>query len=762
MKCRFLLPLLGFCLYFSAGALEITRDGKPRANIAVARNAPDAEQFAARDLRHWIREISGAELPVVHEMKHDMPVTIFIGKKFAEQVWKKEIADLRGGDGFAIRSKGKHIYLFGDVPRASAYAAAALLEKNTDIIWARPDEKTGCVFSRNPSLNFRVLSMLEKPAFLLHGWNVVAVRRDRPTGIWALRNRGNWADQTSPVRAGNEFDFLNCEGGHIYWWMAHPDRYFKNSPEFFGYSRLTGKREPETLCLTNPELLETAVGNLKKRLKAFRETPDLFTIGFRDSWSMCQCEKCLAPIPLPGGGTLIRKSDDPQVDPLYFSTRYWIFVNQIARRMKRDFPETLFAGYGYFYGAEPPMCELDPAVIVSFCPIGGVNARYPLLDKRQSPVWRRRLKEWNRRFPGRIFLYEYYRSYASSFAEISGVSVIERKIVHDLRALKAMNGPGILSELTPDSEKKFSGHTMKSEWDANSVSAWILARLFWNPAQDPRALRDYYLERTFREAAAPMKEFYDLLDKGFRKSDGKRPNFVNTVIHTGMEKKCFDALCRAERAAKHPNSLSMIRALKTQWQLVRGRLGMNSVPRMDQEEKFTDFHATCYESALIVDDFRIPGYFNWGKTPPAPHKTEARLLTDGTTLYIRITAEHPSPVFMAESGSEAWPLGDHVEIRFEKGARTYCFAVDGNGNHYDSLNSDRRWSSGWKVLASDSGGGAWRALLAIPLKALEIEPENRKTFPSFLIIRREKYGAGTPGSTPGGVFPGKRQAALAF
>ena len=151
-----------------------------------------------------------------------------------------------------------------------------------------------------------------------------------------------------------------------------------------------------------------------------------------------------------------------------------------------------------------------------------------------------------------------------------------------------------------------------------------------------------------------------------------------------------------------------------------------------------------------------------GKTEAAPHKTEARLLTDGTTLYIRITAEHPAPVFMAKSGSEAWPLGDHVEIRFEKGARSWCFAVDGNGNHYDSLNSDRRWSSGWKVLASDSGGGAWRALLAIPLKALEIEPENRKTFPSFLMIRREKYGAGTPESTPGGVFPGKRQAALAF
>ena len=80
------------------------------------------------------------------------------------------------------------------------------------------------------------------------------------------------------------------------------ERYFKTNPEFFGFSKLTGKREPETLCLTNPELLETAVENLKKRIRAFKEKPDLFTIGFRDSWNMCQCEKCLATITLPGGG----------------------------------------------------------------------------------------------------------------------------------------------------------------------------------------------------------------------------------------------------------------------------------------------------------------------------------------------------------------------------------------------------------------------------------------------------------------------------
>lgn len=761
MKYKILPALLLFCTLFSLAALEITQNGAPCARIAVAKDAPYVEQFAAKDLQHWIREISGAELPIVNEAGKEGGTTIFIGKTFAERLWQKEIAELNGSDGFAVRSVGSRIYLFGSVPRASAYAAAALLERNTDIIWARPDEKTGCVFSGNPNLRFTELSFLEKPAFTFHGWNVVAVRRDRPTGIWVLRNRGNWADQTSPAKAGNEFNFLNCEGGHIYWWMAHPDRYFKTNPEFFGFSKLTGKREPETLCLTNPELLEVAVGNLKKRIRAFKEKPDLFTIGFRDSWTMCQCEKCLAPIPLPGGGTLTRKSDDPQEDPLYFSTRYWLFVNQIVERLKQDFPETMFAGSGYFYAAEPPACELDPAVIVSCCPIGGVNGRYPLLDKRQSPVWKRRLEQWSKRFPGRLLFYEYYRSYASGFAEISGTSGIEQKIVHDLRDLKRLGGIGVNSELTPDSERKFSNHTMKSEWDANSVSAWILARLIWNPAENPRALRDYYLERTFREAAPQMKRFYDLLDEGFRKSDGKRPDFIHTVIQTGLEKKCFDALCEAEKTARHPNSLSMIRSLKKQWITARGRLGANTVPRMESEEKFMDFHATCYETSLIIDDFRLPGYFNWGKTTPAARRTEARLLTDGTMLYIRLTAENPSPELMEKSAPDLWPSGDHIELRFENRGKTFCFAVDGNGNRYDSLNSDRKWESGWKVLTARNNDG-WTALLAIPLKALGVEPGNRNTFPSLLLIRRSHDGTRVQESTPKGIFPGQRQTPLTF
>ncbi|MBP3395015.1 MAG: hypothetical protein J6M38_10890, partial [Lentisphaeria bacterium] len=63
MKHKILPAIFLFCTLFPLAALEITRNGAPCARIAVAKDAPYVEQFAAKDLQHWIREISGAELP---------------------------------------------------------------------------------------------------------------------------------------------------------------------------------------------------------------------------------------------------------------------------------------------------------------------------------------------------------------------------------------------------------------------------------------------------------------------------------------------------------------------------------------------------------------------------------------------------------------------------------------------------------------------------------------------------------------------------
>ncbi len=92
-------------------------------------------------------------------------------------------------DGFAIRRRGDDLYLFGTKPRASVYAVASLLEENTDLIWARPSEDFGTVFTQRPTLALDKTDILDIPAFEYHGWNVVAIRGDWPTAKWVVRNR---------------------------------------------------------------------------------------------------------------------------------------------------------------------------------------------------------------------------------------------------------------------------------------------------------------------------------------------------------------------------------------------------------------------------------------------------------------------------------------------------------------------------------------------------------------------------------------------
>jgi len=538
--------------------------------------------------------------------------------------------------------------------------------------------------------------------------------------------------------------------------MAHPDQYFKTHPEYYGYSRISRKREPETLCLTAPGLIETAVENLSVRIEAMKTRPEYLCLGFRDSWNMCQCERCTAPISLPDGSVLKCGSLNPQEDCKYYSTRYLLFAGEIARRLKKKYPEMMFSGSGYMYGAEPPACEIPEFLLIGFCPIGGVDSRYPILSAKQAPVWTRRLVEWSNRFPGRIWYYEYYRSYFSGHADITGIGSIRDKDSQDLRDLKdKLKGPGVISELTPDSERKFSNHTMKSEWDANTIGAWLTARLMWNPHQNLGELEDQFLSRTYREAAPAMKKFYDLLYKAWS-DPARKTDKGYSIFQTPYQKACFEALCEAENLAKHPHSKIMIQRLKAQWLLAKNKAGVNTVPQMSREEKFMEPSATCYETSLVLDTFLVPGYFDWGKTVSPKCATELRLLTDGEKLYFRITAKNPKAVFRKNPGDSA-PSGDLVQITLRVGRDQHLFTFDGEGNFHSVKSYPVK-----PVLTVVKGPSGYQAVLALSLSDLKIDPKESSTFPSIFVIRRAYDGTDEEISTLTGAFPGLIKEKLSF
>lgn len=707
-------------------AFLVSLNGEPKTEIAVSEGCHSAETFAANDLAHWIGEISGAKT-AVKSVKPQAGVRgsgrIFVGTAFAKGVFDADLEAIGESDGFAIREKGGNVYLFGTKPRAAIYATSTFLEENTDIVWARPSEAFGTVFSKNPTLDFAMTDRLEIPSFRYHGWNVVAIRSDWPTAKWVIRNRGNLATLAEGKHHSGELGFRKEAGGHIYWWMAHPQKYFKTNPEFFGFSRLKNRREAETLCLTAPGLVDVAVSNLANRIDSMGgDSIESLSIGFRDTWTCCQCENCTAPIPLKDGTRLECKSLDPQADCKYYSTRFWLFAGEIATRLRARYPKMVFIGSGYMYSAEPPACDIPDFMYVDFCPIGNVNARVTLLDERQNSTWRNRILEWHRRFPGRLYYYEYWCSYAAGFANIrglGGVPVIRQNMI-DLK--DRLHGVGIDSELTPDSPRTFSNHSMESEWDACTVDRWVIARLMWNPNASAKKLTRRFLDRTYREASQKMTEFYVQLAKN--EWDPSLSRKARNVFNCKEPMKARRLLDEALAAAKHPNSRKMIERLIGQWEIAREKCGVRVVPLMDKQEHFREPGATCWETCLTLPDFMKPGYFTWGVGQKPARSTQVRMLTDGTSLFLRVDGE------VGRKG------GDWL---------------------YLSVVPKVKGCNPWRKKLTLSGTPQ---VLEIPLSDLGVDRSVRGTFPTYFFLRHD--GETGEESTVGGAKFGRPSGTVSF
>jgi hypothetical protein len=61
----------------------LTRDGKPSATIVLAETPAPSAEFAAAELQHHVRKITGAELPIAHEPAAVTGARIFVGESEA-------------------------------------------------------------------------------------------------------------------------------------------------------------------------------------------------------------------------------------------------------------------------------------------------------------------------------------------------------------------------------------------------------------------------------------------------------------------------------------------------------------------------------------------------------------------------------------------------------------------------------------------------------------------------------------------------------
>ena len=683
-------------------SVMLVSGGAPKATIVVPDRPTLNERFAAGELRYWVREITGATLPVAEASASPAGARVCIGPRLAADAFAGDLKVLDGTEGFAVRERNGDLYLFGAKPCGNCFAVYDLLERNTDVIWPSLAKGVDRVFTPTNALVAADVGYRSVPALAQRAWSIANgyYYNDPRTEQFALRLKSGAINGSSARRRAYGFTEDDW-GGHNICRFLPWNELHESHPDYFcmvdGVRREAGYEATGT-CYTSPGAADELVRRfVRDRVEGGPECQTA-GIGIEDANQECCCPTCLEPIRL-ADGTLLRKADDPA---LFRSALYYRWFNRVAEKIAARHPDFALNTLAYMFTTEPPPFDLHPKAVVNFCAIGK-DMRRPFDDPANATVLRQ-LKGWARRSHGAFSVYEYWGCGAEYPRPVSYV------VQKDL--------PILLSNGVFRTGTEW-GHSHGAEY-VSALDFWVVNRLMWDPAADIEKLRDTFFSRTFREAAAEMRVFYDVVrDSWFkiprRSSWSERPadEMAFLLRDKAAAKKAFDALAAAERKAKHPASRLFVRKIRETMDAHRAAAEKTMAARRDVEIPFASDpfslpspDGTAWASARTLDASEF------GDAP-----LEAAMATDGESLWFRLRSD-AAP---AARGRNIW-LSDHWEIFLETATKPYFhFAVDADGGAVSDRAFGRPSAVRMSVVSVQKSSDGWRAVVKIPLKGLDVK-----------------------------------------
>jgi hypothetical protein len=298
---------------------------------------------------------------------------------------------------------------------------------------------------------------------------------DALDGDWAAHNKCNGHSDRLDARHGGKHVYEGFV--HTFYVLIPPDKYFKDHPDWF--SEIGGQRKGDgaQLCLTNEEMRKELVKNLKERLRA-NPAATIASVSQNDCGGNCQCSHCAAIDQEEGGpaGALLR------------------FVNAVAADIEADFPAVAIDTLAYQYTRKPPAKTAPrPNVIVRLCSIECSFGK-PLADERNK-AFGDDLLGWSK-ICNRLYVWDYTTNFAHYVLPHPNLRVL---------------GPNI---------RFFVEHGVKGVFEQGAyqsygsemaeLRAWMLAKLLWDPAAEPRNLVNEFLDGYYGKAAPSVRDYLTL------------------------------------------------------------------------------------------------------------------------------------------------------------------------------------------------------------------------------------------------------------
>jgi hypothetical protein len=472
MRFACVLTAAVVCGLSHADRITLAAGGKPSATIVVAEKAAPRLLAAAQTLQEYVRQISGAQLPIRTDGKRVAGTGLYVGGCEPSLPGDVPAADLNP-ETYAIHVRDGNVFFSGRWPTPVHFAVTSFLEDSLGVRWFAPGPLWEWVpRSETGDLVVEVADKVSVPGFSPRIWS--GHQWTDEWQAWDLRNKA----VQSEVVPRRQFQ------NNLFRVFA-PSKYAETHPEY--YPLVGGKRyipaEGDVYwrpCEGNPEVQRLTVEAAREYF-ARNPNTDSFSLGMDDISHLCSCPLCRAMDPAPDS-----------YEKKEFSDRHYKFVNAVAREIAKTNPDRYIGTLIYSIARKPPVTveKLEDNVfgyITQTCGLWYVPGRQAE-DEAVTREWARRCKHLSR--------YDY----------IGFGTMTPRVFPHSLAAAMKL-----------DHSLGFEGmYTEVYAFLPNTAPMlWAMAKLQWDPTLELDALLGEFYAKMYGTAAPVMKEYFDLLERSY-------------------------------------------------------------------------------------------------------------------------------------------------------------------------------------------------------------------------------------------------------
>ncbi len=459
-----------------AAPVTIVADGEPAATI-VMRDHPTKELlFAAETLREYVRQMSGAVLPVATVDDEVQGNRILLGSSDAcREAGRVPPRDLADG-GYIICCADNDLAIVGGSDRGTVNGVMGLLDDHLGVRWYVPDDPLGTVVPQMATITLAGISETREPSFPMR-W----VGRGSD---WAIYNRQSCNGASLGANFAIEPGIYHTQGA-----LLRYEEYFPQHPEWFAL--IDGRRSTNRackLCYSNESCAAAVAANMSRLLD---DDPGIDLVSFSptDGQRWCQCEFCRA----------MDESGVPRDQSM--SRRSLIFYNRLAANLRETHPDAHMLVGAYNVYNWPPRdrsIQADPmlSVIIThyedYCMAHPINDPSCPRNRRYVDV----LRAWDR-LGTPVCYYEYY--WKVNWMDMPW------PIVHCLQQdIPWFHQRGDLGV--------FTQFTASNAWTLYP-NYYIAARLLWDVDADVDALFDRMCNDLYGAAGPAVRDYYRVMEE---------------------------------------------------------------------------------------------------------------------------------------------------------------------------------------------------------------------------------------------------------